>query len=155
MMEIKIDEVDIKVFDTIEKIERGKGCTRIRDVHIDGFSDAVVLRSISKLLGEGALLNISVDEVRILHRPNVWVDAEDPNNLDWGFPITPKTSDKGCYWITPKCDKPAYLKLEKTLLDAINAGKAKNEKVHSVIVGGYNYWANFSGGIARRPVPKA
>jgi hypothetical protein len=73
-----------------------------------------------------------------------------PEKLDWGNAVEPKSAAskaKGNYWICRDKKADAYKEIEQKLMDeAIKIGN------HSIVLDGWNYWFNFSGGIARRAV---
>ena len=112
-------------------------------------------KTVKGLLRKGIFYNPSLETVAIAElpakpdEPKKEIFVFNPESIDWGNPITPKTAKaqaKGDYFLTKDTKNPAYKFLSGSLSEALVKGE------HKITFAGYDYWLNFGGGLARRKV---
>ena len=111
-------------------------------------------KTVASLLRKGVLYNpmegyVAVAELSNLVETKKVTFVVNPESIDWGKPIigkSAKSAAKGAFFITKDSKNEAYKFLSGSLSEALSKGE------HKISSGGFDYWFNFGGGIARRPM---
>lgn len=110
------------------------------------------IKTTTSLLKKGVFYNPQEGFVAIAEMPATTGESVitfNPELIKWGPAVmgkTAKSAAKGAYFVSKDSKSESYKFLSGSLSEALVKGE------HKITYGGFDYWLNFGGGIARRPI---